>query len=113
MGGGWWNASFTEAEQNQWAVMDIHWYSAWSGDSCSGRTTVGGAYFCDQPLDEILPIYQHCISSYTDKFQSHFKGLKAISEFSLGTFDQSHAACTDSAVRELYLNEQVQSFTAA
>merc|ERR1719297_591596 len=33
----WFNGVFTQEEQKRWAVMDHHWYSAWSGRECSGR----------------------------------------------------------------------------
>merc|ERR1719491_2074373 len=33
----WYDGAFTHEEQQKWAVMDHHWYSAWSGEECSGR----------------------------------------------------------------------------
>jgi len=103
----WWASTFTMTEQREWAVMDIHWYSAWSGEDASGRLTDGGAYHCDDPIEEIRPKLQTAISEFTDDFVKHFPGLRSCSEFSLGTYDQALGACTDSANQELFLNEQV------
>jgi len=103
----WWSETFTETEQREWAVADIHWYSAWAGEGGSGRLVEGGAYFCDEPIEEIRPKLQDQISGFTDKFAKNFPGLRACSEFSLGTYDQALQACTDSANQELFLDEQV------
>lgn len=103
----WWSSTFTATEQREWAVADIHWYSAWAGQWGSGRLTEGGSYFCDDPIEEIRPKLQEAISGFTDDFVKHFPGLRSCSEFSLGTYDQALSACTDSANQELFLNEQV------
>lgn len=111
----WFNNTFTEVERSTWAVMDIHWYSAWGGGWSSGRTVDGGAYHCDDPIDEIRPILQRAIDGYVSSFRANFGDIaaKAISEFSLGTFDQTLQACHDPAVLEMFLDMQVKSFDAA
>merc|ERR1712032_1549163 len=106
----WWRDTVSAAEQREWAVMDIHWYSAWAGDACSGRTAEGGAYFCDDPIEEIREKVQGCIKGFTQKLAHNFPGLKATSEFSLGTYDQALFACTDPAPLGVFLNEQVKAF---
>jgi len=103
----WWANSFTLTEQREWAVADIHWYSAWDGEEGSGRLTDGGLYHCDDAIDEIRPKLQTIISGFTDNFVENFPGLRSCSEFSLGTYDQALGACTDPANQELFLNEQV------
>lgn len=109
--GPWWAKTFSEAEQQQWAVMDRHWYTAWAGDSCSGRTVSGGAYTCDQPLDEIRSKLRECARGWAEDFAKQFKGLKAVTEFSAGTFDQALGACMDPSVLGAFLEEQVAAFT--
>jgi len=109
----WWNKTFSQSEQHTWAVMDVHHYGAWGGSWCSGRTVGGGAYFCDQPLDEIEDVMKSCVSDFTDQMTEHFPGLKSCSEFSLGTFDQARFACTDKAVTRQYLQTQVRAFNEA
>jgi len=103
----WFHATFSATEQREWAVADIHWYSAWSGEEASGRLVEGGAYFCDDPIGEIRPKLQKAIGEFADDFVQHFPGLRSCSEFSLGTYEQALGACTDSANQELFLNEQV------
>jgi hypothetical protein len=103
----WWSNTFTMTEQREWAVADIHWYSAWGGEYGSGRLTDGGLYHCDDPIEEIRPKLQTAISEFTDGFVKNFPGLRSCSEFSLGTYDQALQACTDPANQELFLNEQV------
>jgi aryl-phospho-beta-D-glucosidase BglC (GH1 family) len=104
----WYSKTFTHHERHSWAVMDVHWYSAWGGEFCSGRNTDGGAYFCDDPLEVIEQVYDTCLSGHVEDMKK-FDGLLATSEFSLGTFDQARLACTDPATRALFLKEQVRS----
>jgi len=106
----WWHRTFTEAEQKQWAVMDRHWYTAWAGESCSGRTVAGGRYFCDQALDEIEAIVRKCARQWAEDFAKDFPGLKAVTEFSVGTFNDGLAACTDPALATMFLDSQVNAF---
>jgi len=109
----WWRNSFSSAESNTWAVIDMHWYSAWGGASCSGRTSSGGAYLCNGSISEIQQIQHSCISEFTNTFKQHFLGLKATSEFSIGTFDKATEACTAKNVLDSFLDVQVQAFEAA
>lgn len=107
----WWNDTFTEQERHSWAVIDVHWYTAWGGGWSSGRVVDGGAYNCDDPLENISSVLQRSVQGYVDGMHHNFgTGLKAISEFSLGTFDQAMLACTDPAVTELFLDTQVKGF---
>jgi hypothetical protein len=109
----WWSETFSHKERHSWAVIDVHWYSAWGGEYCSGRTVSGGAYFCDDPMEEIQQVYEICLGGHVQKMKKNFDGLRATSEFSLGTFDQARAACTDPATRALFLREQVDAMGRA
>jgi len=110
--GKWWNSKFSSEERNTWAVIDRHHYNAWGGSTCSGRTVSGGAYYCDQPLEEINKTIHSCTESFAASFSNVFTGLKAASEWSLGTFDQARFACTDQATNHVLLQEQLRSLTA-
>jgi len=108
----WWNGVFTEDEQKTFAVMDHHWYSAWSGVECSGRTVEGGAYMCNASNDEIKDVLasKGCMRPWAEKFHGAFPHLKAISEFSIGTFHEADKACKDKRVQDLYLDAQVRTW---
>lgn len=110
---GWWRRTFTTAEQRQWAVMDLHWYSAWGGAFCSGRDVDGGAYSCSSPLSKIRAVQKKCVGAFTKSFKANFHGLRVVSEFSLGTFDQAKHACKEKAVVDSLLDEQVKAYDAA
>lgn len=106
----WFTDTFTLAERQQWAVIDIHWYSAWSTGVCDGRTGVGGGYSCDQPLSQIRDVVRDCVSGWANHFANTYDGLKAIAEFSLGTFQDARFACQDPQVLRVFLEEQVAAF---
>eukprot|EP00933_Yihiella_yeosuensis_P077991 TRINITY_DN8906_c1_g1_i1.p1 TRINITY_DN8906_c1_g1~~TRINITY_DN8906_c1_g1_i1.p1 ORF type:complete len:295 (-),score=59.49 TRINITY_DN8906_c1_g1_i1:142-1026(-) len=108
--GPWWKEKFTWDERHKWAVMDRHFYTAWSGETCSGRTIAGGKYFCDDPLDEIRKTVSKCTEKPMEDFAKNFDGLRAITEFSAGTHDQALSACSDLAVNRAYMEEQVKAF---
>jgi len=108
----WWHSTFSTAEQISWAVMDRHHYNAWAGPWCSGRTVGGGAYFCDQPMEEINKTMRACTDDFTGEFNKYFTGLKAISEFSIGTYDQAQLACTDHQTQMMFLQDQVRAYSA-
>lgn len=103
----WIRETFTQEELETWMVTDIHWYTAWSGSTCSGRTVPGGRYFCDEPLDVIRNTVRQCASSWARNFEFNFPGLRAISEFSLGTYHEAMFACTDPATQRVVLQEQL------
>jgi hypothetical protein len=111
----WYDGLFTPEEQRQSVVMDHHWYSAWSDAQCSGRTISGGAYYCDQSpehIREVLHSSEGCMGPWARKFADNFPGLKAISEFSIGTFHEAKHACTDKSSQNVFLDEQVKMWNS-
>lgn len=110
----WFNEVFTEEEQKSWVVMDHHWYSAWSGAECSGRRPgiEGGAYSCDAPEDEIKAVLlgENCLRPWAEDFHKAFPHLKAISEFSIGTFHEADKACQNKQAQDLFLDLQVKTW---
>ena len=90
----WWKQTFTEAERNLWAVMDIHNYLAWGGDYCEGRlaNVSGGGYKCDDSLNKIRAVLQDCLLPWATQFAEKYPGLRSCTEFSLGTSQDSNWA---------------------
>jgi hypothetical protein len=108
----WWHQTFSSTERQSWAIIDRHWYAAWS-NTCSGQVTEGGGYLCDQPIPEIRGLLGDCVHSFTDSFATDFEGQKACSEFSAGTLAKAVLACNDPSVLNAFLEEQVSAMKAA
>jgi len=106
----WYSETFSKQERHSWAVFDIHWYTAWGGPKCSGRTVPGGRYLCSQPVEEVRPMLHTCIEDDMAKFGRKVDGLKACSEFSLGTFEDAVLACRGRDILGMYLQEQLNVF---
>jgi hypothetical protein len=105
----WWEKTFTDAERNIWAVLDIHNYEAWEPE-CEGHpasANISQGYKCNGSHDEIRNLLASCLSTYMDPFAERYKGLKACSEFSIGTAAAVATACDNQDVLSLYLAEQV------
>jgi len=105
----WWNEAFTWDERHNWAIMDIHWYTAWS-PQCNGRVVSGGGYFCDDPINKIQDLLESCANGFLTQFTTKIDGLKACSEFSVGTFEDAVVACNDMDVLHMFLAKQVELF---
>lgn len=106
----WVSNTFSAQERRDWAVIDLHWYTAWSGDTCSGRVVSGGGYFCDEPIEHIRERLRGCVDYFGRAFSTYTNGLKACSEFSLGTFEDAVLACNDEELLRMFLDEQVRAF---
>jgi len=109
----WWSEKFSVLERQTWAVFDVHWYTAWSDGRCDGRVLPGGGYFCDQPLEEVRQLLRGCAGEYVEVFSSNIEGLKACSEFSVGTFADAVIACNDKRLLQMFMEEQASTFRAA
>lgn len=107
----WWSSTFSQDERLTWAVLDIHWYTAWSGGTCDGSVrTNKTAYTCDQDEEEVRQIYRDCAGKYAQGFKKKISTLKACTEFSAGTFHDASIACNDEALLQIFLEEQVAAF---
>jgi hypothetical protein len=107
----WYMKTFTRQERHSWAVFDIHWYTAWGGRKCSGRTVPGGRYSCGQPVEEVRPMLAKCIEDDMAKFARKVDGLKACSEFSLATFENPLQGCDNRrGLLSMFLEEQLNIF---
>lgn len=110
----WYKNTFTQHERNTWVVADTHFYTAWSAGSCDGRTGPGGGYTCDMAFPGILWRLQGCIAGSTQQLRRIFgDGLMSVSEFSVGTFQDARAACTDKKVTKAFLEAQINGFLGA
>jgi hypothetical protein len=110
----WWRLTFSAEERRSWAVIDGHKYWAWDAQ-CAGCTGGGSlcAWECDSDLSWVQNKVRGCIDRWVDDFAAMFPdGLKAVSEFSAGTFRDGSMACTNSKVTHMYLLEQLEAFQA-
>mmetsp|Transcript_3767 Transcript_3767/g.11517 ORF Transcript_3767/g.11517 Transcript_3767/m.11517 type:complete len:551 (+) Transcript_3767:2-1654(+) len=108
----WWEQTFSVQERRTWAVIDRHWYAAWSGKFCSGRVAKGGAYFCDQPVEAIRKVWREntCARKWAENFEKLFPdSLRACSEMSGSTFHDGFLACNNEDVTRAFIAEQAES----
>jgi len=105
----WFHKTFTQEEQMGWAVMDMHYYMAWSAGSCDGRVIEGGGYRCGDPIPDIEKKLLACSVPWAKKFHDTFSGLKSCSEFSVGSYQDSRYACNGQTVMRTFLRTQVRT----
>lgn len=103
----WYHSAFTQKERYSWAVMARHFYTAWG---CNGMLTQGAAYQCDQPLEVIRGILYPCISGFAEGFASKFHGLRAVTEWSIGSHWDANMACHNSGLLRTLFEENVKAF---
>jgi len=90
--------------------MDFHRYMAWGETGCSGtvqNSSAKSAYHCDDPIQKVRHVFQNCIEDWASEFAQKFPGLRATTEFSLGTNEDAFAACRNAGVLKQMLTEQV------
>mmetsp|Transcript_72800 Transcript_72800/g.200901 ORF Transcript_72800/g.200901 Transcript_72800/m.200901 type:complete len:527 (-) Transcript_72800:285-1865(-) len=108
----WWRKTFSAEERSNWAVIDLHWYSAWSGEHCSGRVSDGGAYFCYQSLDTMRKVWREgdCAREWAKKFRDHFPDTthRVCSEMSATTYHDAFLACNDEKVTRTFVVQQAK-----
>lgn len=104
----WYHQFFTSAERHSWAVMARHFYTAWG--PTQGLITQGGGYQCDEPLYWIRGKLADTIYSFAGDFAEKFDGLRAVTEFSLGTSADADLACTSSDVLRIVFEENVKAY---
>jgi len=107
----WFEETFTYEERLKWAVFDVHWYSAWS-PHCKGVITGGEGYRCSDDMGSLRRTMRHCArDSYAATFQSRYPtGLRANTEFSVGTNEYVLEACSDVDVTGAFMQEQLRAF---
>lgn len=108
----WYHTKYTEEERNTWAVIALHYYTAWN-DGCAGSIIPGKGYVCDEPLPKIQALLHNCIQNYGRGFASNFHGLRAVTEWSLGSYADNLVACTNSEVLRVLFEENVKAFALA
>lgn len=103
----WYHSFFTSKERYTWAVISRHFYTAWG---CNGAITQGASYQCDEPIDKIRSVLNTCISGFASDFAMKFHGLRAVTEWSLGSHWDANMACTNSDVLRTIFEENVRAF---
>lgn len=103
----WYHRTFTRDERYSWAVIARHFYTAWG---CNGEIVQGAMYQCDEMVDQIKGRLNACIVTYAEHFAQIFQGLRAITEWSLGTSPDANLACTSQDVLRALFEENVQAF---
>jgi len=106
----WWTQTFSQAERSSWAIIDVHWYGAWTSE-CQGKVVSSKGFTCTQPLPEIRKIVHDCIEKDMKKFAEGVgDSKKATSEFSCGTFEDAMLGCNDREVLRTFLDVQLEVF---
>merc|ERR1712048_294511 len=77
---------------------------------CNGMITQGAAYQCDQATETIADVLNKCISTFSKDFAVKFPGLRAVTEWSLGSYWDANLACSNSDVLRTLFTENVKSF---
>jgi len=113
----WWTEHTTADERSSWAVIDRHKYWTWEPE-CNGCDEQGAdgqpvcAWTCDTPRGEVEEHLRGCITRWRDRFGALFPdGLRAVSEFSAGTWRHGPTACRDLDLTRSYFQMQVDAFT--
>lgn len=106
----WYHSTFTEDERYTWAVFARHHYTAWAGGFAGGKVYPGDAYTCDQELDSVRTILRNDLRTYAEDFARTFKGLRALTEWSLGTNPDADLACTNQDLLRVVFEENVMAW---
>jgi hypothetical protein len=112
----WWTEHTSADERSSWAVMDRHKYWTWEPEcnGCDERGAEGQpicAWTCDTPRGEVEEKLRGCITRWRDRFGTMFPdGLKAVSEFSAGTWRHGPTACRDLDLTRTYFQMQADAF---
>eukprot|EP00931_Biecheleriopsis_adriatica_P006478 TRINITY_DN107876_c0_g1_i1.p1 TRINITY_DN107876_c0_g1~~TRINITY_DN107876_c0_g1_i1.p1 ORF type:complete len:562 (+),score=77.36 TRINITY_DN107876_c0_g1_i1:58-1743(+) len=112
----WFHSTFSSQERELYVVADEHWYIAWDYGRCDGRSVPGGAVSCDADENKLREVFQGCTQGKAKDMKKHWGldgGLMALSEISLGTFQEARFACKEGRVLKLFLEEQLASFAPA
>jgi len=107
--GPWYHNTFSHEERHTWAVMSRHFYTAWGA---TGQIVQGGQYQCDEKLDGIREKLQKSIKAFADDFVANFDGLRAVTEWSLGTYWDAMLACSETDVLRLLFELNVVNFAS-
>ncbi|CAE7169388.1 unnamed protein product [Symbiodinium pilosum] len=106
----WYHSTFSLEERKTRVVADVHYYMAWDYHVCDGRSDPFGAYSCTQNYQGTLRGCAEGNAKNMRRRWSQHDELVAVSEFSLGTFDQIDLACKELPVLETMLKEQLAAF---
>lgn len=106
----WYHSMFTKEERYSWAVLSRHHYTAWSGGWAGGKVYPGEAYTCDQALAGVRKILARDMSGFARGFADKYHGLRALTEWSLGTNPDADLACTNLDLLRVVFEENVKAW---
>lgn len=72
--------------------------------------TQGSSYQCDEPIDKIRSVLNNCITGFSKDFAMKFHGLRAVTEWSIGSHWDANFACQNSNVLRALFGENVEAF---
>lgn len=103
----WWNEQTSPMDRDSWAVLDMHWYTAWG--TKGGVLPDRAAVACNEPVQKILEVLRPGIEGFAKQFAEKISGQKACTEFSASTNADALLACQDVAVTMPWLQAQVNA----
>ena len=113
----WMRSQFTVRELEEWAVLDVHHYFAWSYTGCIGGSNSGCSFSCDdRPSVVAQNIGEHAGDwAGTLRAAAETYGVKnlAVSEWSLATFSDSSRSCSNREVLDIMFEHQEQAYRGA
>ncbi|CAL1165045.1 unnamed protein product [Cladocopium goreaui] len=101
----WWIQQTSVTDRNNWAVADMHWYTAWG--TKGGVLAESSAVTCNEPLHKILEVLQPGVEDFAKTFYEKVPGLKASTEFSASTNADALLACQPVAITRPWMEAQV------
>lgn len=101
----WWIQQTSVTDRNNWAVADMHWYTAWG--TKGGVLAESSAVTCNEPLHKILEVLQPGVEDFAKTFSEKVPGLKASTEFSASTNADALLACQPVAITRPWMEAQV------
>lgn len=104
----WYHGSFSKEERFSWAVISLHFYTAWGG--AQGSRIPGTGYQCEDDLEKIRGVLVGATRSFAQNFVSQFRGLRAVTEWSMGSHYDASLACKTDEVLRIIFQENVNAF---
>jgi hypothetical protein len=113
----WMRSQFTVRELEDWAVLDVHHYFAWTYTGCMGGTNAGCAFSCEDKPSVVAQNIGERSGEWagTLRASAEMYGVKnlAVSEWSLATFSDSSRSCSSRDVLDIMFEHQEQAYRGA
>lgn len=113
----WMRSQFTVQELQEWAVLDVHHYFAWSYTGCNGGSSAGCAFDCRDKPSVVAQRIGELSGEWAGSLRAAAKtyGVQnlAVSEWSLATFSDSSKSCSNREVLDIMYENQEQAYRGA